>query len=178
MKKSAVKSKDVAVKKTATSKSEDSQSDTEDHFLVVKFVDKGGYPISDAGYTVKSPDNEQTGGRLTGQVKSTGVKEGDYEVALKTITKAEWSTKEAAVGDKVKLLVETAGIDAGEKLALTIYIRDRNFADHVLETIESEVRNDKVEEEWELQIADAYLEDQDGKEGKAYSYPTFYFTAA
>ena len=150
----------------------------EKHYLDVKFVDKGGKPITGVAYSVKAPDNNETAGTLGGQVKQTGVKEGSYEIHLKAITKAEWSVPEAAVGDKVKLKAETAGIDSGEKASLIIYIKDSNFADHRLEVIESKVDGDKIEEEWELQIDEAFLDDQERKEGKRYSQPSFCFTVA
>ena len=162
-----------------TTKSDDDEAEeAENHYLDVKFVDKGGKPIAGVGYTVKAPNNDTTNGALSGQVKRMGVKEGDYEIQLKAITKAEWSETEAAVGDKVKLTAETAGIDSGEKATLAIFIKDSNFADHRLKVIETKVDGDKIEEEWQLEIDDDLLDDQEQKEGKRYSHPTFYFTAA
>ena len=106
------------------------------------------------------------------------MKEGSYEIQLKAITKAEWSATEAAVGDKVKLVAETAGIDSGEKADLIIYIKDSNFADHRLKAIESKVDGGKIEAEWKLEIDEALLDDQEKKAGKRYSNPMFYFTAS
>jgi hypothetical protein len=145
------------------------------HYLDVKFVDKGGKPITGVEYTVKAPDGALTKAPLTGRVKRKGLKEGDYEVCLKAVTKAEWSEKQAAVGEKVKLKAETAGIDSGEKAILEIFIRDANFADHSLRTLQSTVDGGKIEEEWELEIDQNLLRDQESKEGSGYSYPSFYF---
>jgi uncharacterized Zn-binding protein involved in type VI secretion len=147
----------------------------ESHYLDAKFVDKGGKPITGVEYTVKSPEGEEAKGPLTGQIKKKGLKEGDYDITLKAITKAEWSKKEAKVGDKVKMTAETAGIESGAKATLEIFIRDANFADHLLNAVESEVSGDKIEAEWELQIDDDLLKDQKDKDGKGYSSPLFYF---
>ena len=148
----------------------------ESHFLHVKFVDKGGKPITGVAYTVKSPDKKLMRGTLTGEIKRTGLKEGNYEITLKAITKAQWSTQEARVGDKVTLTAETAGIASGEKATLQVFIKDSNFADHLLATIPSKVSGDKVEEEWQLEVDDPLLSDQQTKRGQGgYSSPTFYF---
>lgn len=148
----------------------------ESHYLDVKFEDKGGKPITGVKYKVKDPDGNETEGALTGQVKKSGLKEGDCEIELVAVTNAYWSTKKASVGDKVTLTAETAGIESGEKATFDIHIRDSNFADHLLTTIESSVDGDKIEAEWELEIDEKLLGDQDGKEKQGgYSSPWFYF---
>ena len=148
----------------------------ENHYLDVKFVDKGGKPITGVEYSVKAPDGEKSHGPLTGKLKKTGVKEGDHEITLKAIVNAEWSVKKAAVGEKVKLKCETTGIESGEKASLEIFIKDNNFADHLLHTINSKVDSGKIEEEWELEINEELTDDQDTKKQKgAYSSPSFFF---
>jgi len=148
----------------------------ESNYLDVKFVDKAGKPITGVNYTVSGQGLKGSKGALTGQIKKKGIKKGDYEVALKGIVKAAWSVGEAKVGERVKLLVETAGIDSGQKAKLEIFIRDAHFADHLLETINSEVSGDKIEEEWELRIDDDFIRDQEDKEkAGGYSSPVFYF---
>jgi hypothetical protein len=148
----------------------------ENHKLDVKFVDKGGKPITGIGYTIESPDKKTMTGILTGRIEKSGLKEGDYEVTLKTITKAEWSENQARVGDKVKLMAETEGIESGEKANFEIFIRDTNFADHLLKTLDAAVDGGKIETEWELQIDNDLIDDQDSKEEKGgYSHPVFYF---
>jgi len=148
----------------------------ENHYLNVKFEDKGGKTITGIKFSVKDPDSRQTDGVLTGQVKKSGLKEGDCEMELTAIVKVAWSTAKAAVGDKVKLKAETAGIKSGEKATLEIFIKDSNFADHMLTSIESKVDGDKIEAEWVMEIDEKLLADQQGKEKrKRYSSPWFFF---
>jgi hypothetical protein len=148
----------------------------EGHYLDVKFTDKAGKPITGVGYTVKGPSGAAGEGVVAGQVKKSGVEQGSYEIALRAIVKAEWSPSSAMVGDKVKLIAETAGFPAGEKAELEIYVKDLNAADRLLEKIESQVKSDKIEGEWELAVDGPFLEDQDGKREKgAYVSPKFYF---
>ncbi len=146
------------------------------HYLDVKFVDKGGQPITGVKYETKDPKGEQSSGSLSGQIKSQGVEEGSHEISLKAISKVAWSKKDAAVGDKVKMNVETAGIDSGEKATLQIFVKDAKFADHLLEAIKTEVKSDKIEEEWELKVDEKLIKEQDSKEGKGYSTPYYFFT--
>ena len=147
------------------------------HFLDVKFTDSGGFPIKGVKYAIKTPDGDTIKGTLGGQIKKTGIKEGSYEIQLMAITKAEWSDKNAKVGDTVKLLVETAGIDSGEKACIDIYIKDANYSDKLLKNIESEVSSDKIELDWKLEVDDELLgisEEKDQNGG--YSQPFFYFS--
>jgi uncharacterized Zn-binding protein involved in type VI secretion len=148
---------------------------TEGHYLDVKVVDKGGKPVTGAMYTIKGPDGSESGGYVTGSIDKKGVKEGAHEIKISAITKAAWSSKEAAIGDKVKLEVATAGIESGEKATLQIFIKDANFADHQFEKIDTKVDSDKIEYEWELKIDEKLFKAQDYKEGKNYSYPYYYF---
>jgi len=144
------------------------------HDLNVAFTDKGGFPISGVGYTVKDPDSNLSDGILAGRVQRTG-KEGSYEITLRAITSAKWSTAAAEVGEKVKMTADTVGIPGGEKAKLQVFIRDGNFADRLFESIAAEVKSDKIEAEWELRIDDKLLKDQDEKKQKNYSSPSFYF---
>ena len=55
-------------------------------------------------------------------------------------------------------------------------IKDSNFADRLLKTIETTVDGDEIEEEWELQVDQDLLGTQDDKaRKKRYSSPYFYF---
>ena len=149
----------------------------ESHYLDAKFQDKAGNPITGVTYSVKTPDDQKSGGALTGQIKKSGLKEGSCEIELVAITNAYWSTKKARIGDKVTLTAETAGIESGEEATLDIHIRDSNYADHLLTTLKSKVDGDKIEAEWTLEIDKKYLGDQEGKEKKGrFSSPWFYFT--
>lgn len=158
-------------------KAKEEKSDVEEnHYLDAKFQDKAGNPISGVKYRVKTPDDRKTEGILTGDVKKSGLKEGNCEIELVAVTNAYWSTKKARVGDTVKLTAETAGIESGQKATIDIHIRDANYADHLLTTLESKVDGDKIEAEWTLEIDKKYLGDQEGKEKKGrYSSPWFYF---
>ncbi len=159
----------------AKAKAADSKVD-DSHYLDVKFVDKGGKPITGVGYTAKAPDSSVTEGAVTGQVKKSGVPQGNYEITLKAVTKAEWSKKSAVVGDKVDLKAETSGIDSGEKAELEIFIRDTGHADRLLTTLPATVQGDKIQVQWELKLDDNYLKIQQAKEDKgSYSSPTFYY---
>ncbi len=147
----------------------------EGHYLNVNVVDKGGKPVTGPKVTIKAPDGRTTEGVLTGKIERGGVPEGDHEIALSAVVKAAWSVREAAVGDKVKMEVETVGIESGEKATLQIFIKDANFADHPFETIETKVDSDKIEYEWELKIDENLFDAQEYKEGKNYSSPYYYF---
>jgi uncharacterized Zn-binding protein involved in type VI secretion len=149
----------------------------ESHFLDVKVVDKGGFPITGLKYSIKTPDNRTETGLLTGKIKRSGTEEGDHEISLRGIVDAQWSAKNAKVGDKVKMTAKTVGIESGEKAELRIFIKDSNFADRQFETIKTKVESDKIEEEWELQVDEKLVKDQDGKKSKNYSSPSFYFVA-
>ncbi len=159
----------------ASSTADEAAAD-EGHTLDVKFVDKGGKPITGVKYTVKSPDNEVTSGNLAGQVKRGGVKEGDYEIALKAVTGAAWSTKEAKVGESVKLRAQVAGFESGSKTIFQIFKKNLSSADELRDSIEVATQGDKVEAEWQFRYG--------GKEGTPtlgraqaakYAYPKFYF---
>jgi len=153
---------------------EDDEKET--HYLDVSFEDKGGFPISGVGYTVKSPDNKTGRGLLSGKLKRADVPAGNYEIALHAIVNAKWSTREAPTGDKVKLIVETAGMEPGETATLEIYLRDANFATRLMKSWEVQISGDKIEEEWEFKVDDEYLKMQGEKEQSGgYSFPLFYF---
>ncbi|PKK84999.1 MAG: hypothetical protein CVT49_00210 [candidate division Zixibacteria bacterium HGW-Zixibacteria-1] len=162
--------------KAAKAESKGSEAE-EGHKLDVKFADKGGNPITGVQYTVKSPDGEESKAPLAGRIKKSGIKEGNYEIELKAIVKAEWSKKTAEVEDTVKMKAQVAGIKSGTKATLEIFVKDSGpFADRLLRTVESKVDGDKIEEEWALKIDKKFIDLQAAKEGKGgYSGPSFYF---
>ena len=148
----------------------------EGHFLRIRFVDKGGKPITGVPYTITSPDNRKIEGVLAGPLDRAVPEAGSYEVALKAVTKAEWSVTEAKVGDRVKMKVETFGVESGESAEIRIFIRDSNFADRHLKTVSTKVDGGRIEEEWELQIDEDLTGAQESKEEQGgYSSPSFYF---
>jgi uncharacterized Zn-binding protein involved in type VI secretion len=146
------------------------------HYLDVKFVDKGGKPITGIGYAVEGPDGKISKGNLSGRIKKGGIEEGSYKITLIAITEAKWSKAKAKVGDEVKLTATTSGIEDGTKAVFQIFIKDPNFADKGLASLEADVNGDKAEVDWELQVDDNLLEIHDEKEkGGGYSNPSFYF---
>jgi len=182
MAKAGAKAPVSAVKAGVGQDAGESDSDADDepeegHFLKVRVVDKGGFPVSGIKYRLKDPDGKVTDGTVYGSIKRTGVKEGDYDITLSAIQDARWGAKEAAIGEKVKMTVTAAGIEDGEAAALKIYIKDASFADHLFETITTEVQGDKVEDEWELQIDQDLIERQDQKSTRGYSAPYYFFVA-
>ncbi|MFQ5498508.1 MAG: hypothetical protein ACE5FH_02445 [Candidatus Zixiibacteriota bacterium] len=117
--------------------------------------------------------------RLAGKVREVAIEPGQYEIALQVIRDARWSVREAEVGQKVTMKVITAGIEDGTKATLDIYVRDLSFASQHLATICTEVRSDRIEQEWELTIDDKLLNLQDEKmETGRYSVPFYYFVVA
>jgi len=68
-------------------------------------------------------------------------------------------------------------LDSGTPAKLEIFIRDGNFGDRLLKTIETKIDNDKIEEEWVFKVDEEYLKAQEKKEkAGGYSAPLFYFT--
>ena len=152
------------------------EEEVEDHFLDVKFVDKGGFPIRGVYYKLKGPGIESEQGPLSGRLRKTGIDPGNYEIELKAIVDAKWSTTEAAVGDEVTLSAQTAGIEAGEKARLTIFLKDTNTPSQPVKRIEAEVQGDKVEARWKLEIKQELVPVQEGRAPQAgYSMPKYYF---
>jgi len=162
-------------KAKAEVKTKESEAE-EGHYLDVKFVDKGGKPITGLQYTVKTPDGTVSQGPITGRIKKSGIKEGDCEIALRGITKVEWSKDQAKAGEKVKMKAETAGYEDDTKAVFHVHIRDANYADRELTLIESSISGNKAEVEWQLDVDKDLLEIQTDKEqiGR-FSAPAFYF---
>lgn len=149
------------------------------HYLNVKFVDKGGKPIQGVDYILKAPDGSTTRAPLSGEIKKSGIAEGDYEIQLKAITKAEWSAKKARDGEVVKMLVETGGIEDGTKATFDVWQKDSNRADEKIGGVSGiEVSGGKVEGEWTYEYPeDDEDDDPEVKDDQpGYSSPKFYFT--
>ena len=150
----------------------------ENHRLDVKFTDKGGKPITGVKYSVKGPDNTQSEGTLTGQVKQSGLKEGDHEIALKAIVKAHWSAQKAKDGEKVKMQAEAAGVDPKEKAAFEIWQKDANRADRQIGAVaEVEVNGGKAEAEWTYDFGDEDVDEEETQKDSPnkFSSPLYYF---
>jgi uncharacterized Zn-binding protein involved in type VI secretion len=148
----------------------------ENHYLDVKFVDKGGKPITGVKYSVEGPSIKKGEGTLTEKVKKSGLKEGSYEIALKAVTNAEWSEKKARVGDTVKLTAEISGFESGTEAEFMIFEKDISSADDLIETLEAKTSGDKVEVDWEYKYVEDTDDVQTAKEQKlGYSMPEYYF---
>jgi uncharacterized Zn-binding protein involved in type VI secretion len=148
----------------------------EGHYLDVTFLDKGGFPICGIGYEMKGPDSALTKGAVSGQIRKQGVEKGNFDITLQAIYGAKWSKDAAKVGDTIKLTAKTSGIQSGEKAACEVFVRDSNYADQLLETLETTVNNDAIEVEWVFQVDEKYIKIQTDKEEKPrYSAPAFYF---
>jgi uncharacterized Zn-binding protein involved in type VI secretion len=150
-----------------------------DHFLDMSFVDDANLPVGGMRYMVEYPDKSKRGGVLGGRIAMTSVPEGSYTVTLRAIVNVAWSAREADAGKPVTLEVDTEGVENGEKAILDIYVRDGNYADHLLETIEAPVNNNQVRQQWTMKVEEKYLTICDAKgKKKAYSLPFFFFKAA
>lgn len=168
-------------KELADGSGAEEEAETENHYLDVKFVDKGGKPITGVAYKIKAPDDQTDHGNLYGKVKKTGVEPGDYDIELKGIIKAEWSKKQARDGETVKMLVETAGIEDGAKATFVIWERDANKADQRIATVKDvEVKGNKVEADWQYVYVDEDEEEQPSQQAGSDKYysPAYFFTVS
>lgn len=148
----------------------------EGHFLDVHFVDKGGFFVDSLFYSLTCPDGSTSSGPLTGRVRQDNAEPGNHDIVLKGIIDAQWSAKAAKVGEEVTLKAKTIGIDPGTPATFEIFIKDSNFADVPLETVESSVDGDSIEYTWTLAVDDNLIRISDAKEKQGgYSYPWFYF---
>lgn len=150
----------------------------EGHSLDVSFEDKGGLPVGGASFTLKDPGGRVIeSGALTGKVKKGGVKEGNYDIELKAISKADWSKSEAEVGDMLKLKAKTTGIESGTPAKITVYMRDINASDKSIAALTSEVSGDAVNVDWKFVVDNNLLKAQEQKAAAGgYSSPSFFFT--
>jgi uncharacterized Zn-binding protein involved in type VI secretion len=157
---------------------EDSDDEFEGHFLDVEFVDPADYPIRGVQFDLTDPDGEMTTGLLSGRVRYEGIDPGDYRIQLRAIVNARWSTNRAKVGEKVEMTAETAGIDSGTEAILDVYMRDASFGSTRVATIETEVKDNQINGEWELVVDEEFIEEQERKdELGGFSNPSYYFEA-
>ena len=149
----------------------------EEHWVEIQFVDKAGNLVSGVPYKFTDTENKVSEGvlRLDGKIRRDGIKEGQCKVQLFSVSNAKWSKDKAEVGEKVKMTADVEGFEDGTKATFEVYKRDLKGADMVIETIESEVKGEKVEDEWEY----VYPEEEDNeteiKEIRGYSSPEYYF---
>lgn len=149
-----------------------------DHFLDMSFVDDANLPVGGMRYTLEYPDKAKRSGVLGGRIAMTSVPEGSYAVTLRAIVNVAWSAREADAGKPVSLEVDTEGVDNGEKAVLDIYVRDGNYGDHLLETIEAVVQNNQVRRQWTMKADGKFLTICNAKTKKGlYSLAFFFFKA-
>ncbi len=165
--------------KTATSGSKESTT-KEEHWVEFELVDKAGNAVSGVPYKFTDTGNKESDSHLKidGKIRRDGLKDGSCKVELLGFHNAKWSKEKAKVGDKVKLSVESLGIKDGEKVEFSIFVKDANYSDTLLATLESSIKGNKAETEWDLAIDEKYLGVVDNKNNlKRYSQPFFYFDA-
>jgi uncharacterized Zn-binding protein involved in type VI secretion len=151
----------------------------EDHFLDVKFTDKKGNPIKGVKYHLKRPDGKKIEGTLGGKLRKSGVPQGNYEIQLKGIAKPKVSSSKVKVGGKVKVRAATFGIESGSQGMISVFEKDSNSADRLVDVIMTKVDNDKVEVEWEFKVDDKLVASQDAKRKRGgYSSPEYFFVAS
>lgn len=157
---------------------EDSTSATEieeNHYIDVKFKDKSGKPISGVTYKVKTPDGKTSEGRLAGQVKKSGLPEGNSEIELRAIVKAAWSKKEARDGEKVKMQAEAIGMSSGVKAEFEVWKKDIGRAESIIDVIKDvSVSGGKAEAEWTYEFGDEDFDENDTRP-EGFSSPQFFF---
>jgi len=163
----------------ATAQMDNAETSTKiEHWVEFEFVDNAGNPVSDVPYKFADPDSNESEAvlRLDGMVRRDGISEGQCNVILIGVSNAKWDKDKAEVGEKVKLSAETEGFEDGTPATIEIYKRDIKGPDVVFDTIETEVKGDKIEAEWEY----VYVEDDDEEpveepEKKSFSAPDYYF---
>jgi len=155
-------------------------STKEEHWVEFQFVDKAGNPVSGIPYKFTDSDNKESESilRLDGTIRRDGISEGQCKVQLFSVSNAKWSKDKAKVGEIVKMTADVEGFEDGTEATIEIYKRDIKGPDEVIETIEVDVKNKKIEEEWEYEydedIEDTHPEITDKKPYK-YSLPQYYF---
>lgn len=144
------------------------------HFLDITFEDNGGKLIKGVKYSLKDPQGQICQGTLQGQILKKGIAQGNYEIRLIAITKAEWSKPRARDGETVKLQIEAVGFDSGSNVKFEIWERNANKADSLIHIVDNiPLQNNKAETSWQYAWSDNQLNTIGG-----YSTPAFYFMAS
>jgi len=150
----------------------------EEHWVEIQFVDKAGKPVSGINYKLTDPDNKESEGilRPDGTIKRDATKEGQAKVTLLNVINAKWSKNKAEVGEKVKMSADVEGFENETKATVQVYKRDISGPDVVVDTIETEVKGNKIEWEWEYKLPEISDEElKTKKESAGYSAPDYYF---
>jgi murein DD-endopeptidase MepM/ murein hydrolase activator NlpD/uncharacterized Zn-binding protein involved in type VI secretion len=148
------------------------------HFFEAIFHDAANLIIGGLKYLIKFPNGMKSSGIFGDKIRLNGVAQGNYTIELRAIADVRWSQKEVEAGKQVNLIVETIGVEDGEKAILDIYVRDGNYTDYLLDTIETQVKGNKVDVKWEIKVNEKYLAICDIKnKKKKYSMPFLFFKA-
>lgn len=168
----------------ATALSDNTEASTKlEHWVDFEFVDKAGKPVSGVHYKFTDPDGKESKGvlRPDGRICRDALNAGQCKAQLFSVHSAEWSKDKAQPEEKVKLTAKTYGFNDGTKGIFQIYKRDINQPDVVIATLETQVKDGKIEAEWENKWPGwAGAERTRGsteKEQTSYSDPIFYFEA-
>jgi hypothetical protein len=146
----------------------------EGHYLDVTFKDKGEKPVMGAFYNAKDTEDEPFKGKTSGRILKYGIPEGDCDIALKGITKVEWSAKgELKTGEEVTLKVETIGVDDDEEVTFEVWERDTNRQDRFMAKLQGTIEGGKAEATWTYRTED--IPDAGSEEPGTYSSPDYYF---
>jgi uncharacterized Zn-binding protein involved in type VI secretion len=150
-------------------------SQAAESFLDVSFEDKAKSLVGGVPYDLTYPDTTKSGGILGGRIKRTGVPQGNYDINLRGIVNARWSTRQADVGKAVDLIVDTIGVENGGKAGINIFIRSR-AVDHHLSSLEAQVNNNQAKTQWTFEVDEKYLTICDLIDTKKRSsWPFFFF---
>jgi hypothetical protein len=93
------------------------------HWVEFHFRDAGARPIEGAHYTIALPSGTDKTGALDGQGKTRheGQPAGSALLVLADVEEARWGASETDADDHVELVVDTAGIDAGQAVKFEIF---------------------------------------------------------
>jgi len=166
----------AAVGSSGDSEGEQGESEDEDHYLDVKVVDKGGFPIGGVMAHVTGPGGYDQHHPVMGGITIRGIESGSYDLEMKALYNARWSVEEAEIGQTVKLTADVSGIENGTPVEVKIYLRDINRPDDELVKLETEVSGEKAEVEWQFEVNQELLDRQTQREDQGgYSIPCYYF---
>jgi len=154
-----------------SSEAEGEGGESDDHYLDVKFVDKGGRPIVGPGYHLEGPGDLAMDGSLRGRISQAGLQSGDVTIELKVITEAKWSQPSARDGETIQIKVSLDGIEDGTPAKIEIHERNLNTPDNLLQIIEdAEVSGGAIEVDWAYE----YVDEEFAEEGRDEERPRFY----
>lgn len=113
----------------------------------------------------------------SGKYRSESVIIGSGKI---TLQKMEWKTSEVGRNEKVLLFAEFSDCKENEKAIIEILEYDHNGEHDLIKKIESNVKEGKVEIEWEFvyeeDTDDILTEEEAKKIGGKYRYPEYFFT--